>query len=243
LALVISGPGVREYLASDASTTIGDNTDPIIADGIATPVLRSFMDLKGFGRLTHAVNVSSPQKLHYTYDMDRGNIAQVWRGGFLDATPMWHDRGDGSSRPLGASRLLGSPAFAIDQLTSPTQAWRADSTGTGYRPTGYALDENDRPVFNYQLFGAKVNDAIRVLDQGKGFEREITIENAPGQLYVRLAKADQIENLGNGLYLVNDKSYYLRLGNDAGNAVIREANGGKELIVPVLNKLVYAIIF
>ena len=52
-----------------------------------------------------------------------------------------------------------------------------------------------------------------------------------------------IEDLGNGLFLVNDKSYYLRLGKDAGKAVIRDANGSKELIVPIQNKLVYALIF
>ncbi|MES2647290.1 MAG: family 16 glycoside hydrolase [Bacteroidota bacterium] len=243
LAFYVGGPGIREYLVSDPNTVMSDLTDPIIADGITTPVLRSFMDLKGFGRLTHAVSVSSPQKVHYTYDMDRGNIVQVWRGGFLDATPMWHDRGDGSSRPLGATRLLGLPSFSIDQLATTAQAWRLDSAGTNYRPTGYTLDATDRPIFNYQLFGAKVSDAIHVLEMGQGFERVITVENAPGQLYLRLAKAALIENLGNGLYLVNDKSYYLRIANDAGNVIIRDADGGKELIVPIQNKLVYAIIF
>ena len=42
------------------------------------------------------MNVGSNKGLHYTYDMDHGNMVQLWRGEFLDATPMWHDRGDGS---------------------------------------------------------------------------------------------------------------------------------------------------
>ena len=54
-----------------------------------TTILRSFVDLPGNVRLTHSVNVGSPEGLHYTYDMDNGMLAQVWRGGFLDATPMW----------------------------------------------------------------------------------------------------------------------------------------------------------
>lgn len=243
LSLYVSGPGIRNYLATDANTLMGDITDPILIDGNSTPVLRSFMDLEGSGRVTHAVSVASPLQVHYTYDMDKGNLVQVWRGGFLDATPMWHDRGDGSSRPLGANRLFGTPAFPLDVLASPEQAWRTDSAGTNYRPKGYSLDENDRPVFSYLAFGAKVKDAVNVLEQGHGFAREISVENAPAGLNVRLAKAATIESLGNGLYLVNDKSYYLKLDSGSENAVIRESGGAKELIVPIRSKLAYSIIF
>jgi hypothetical protein len=184
--------------------------------------------------------VANPQLVHYTYDLDKGNIVQVWRGEFLDATPMWHDRGDGSSRALGATRLFGVPAFALDVLASPAQAWRTDSLGTSYRPKGYALDEYDRPAFMYNIFGARVKDGIKVLAEGHGFSREITVENAPPQLYVRLAKAAVIEDLGNGLYLVDDKSYYIK--TDA-SALIRDSGGIKELVAPIQSKLAYSIIF
>ncbi|CAN5787294.1 hypothetical protein BH10BAC3_BH10BAC3_41850 [soil metagenome] len=242
LALTVAGPGIREYLVSDVNTVMSDVTDPIIVDGIATPVLRSFMDLEGSGRITHAVNVASAVQVHYTYDLDKGNLVQVWRGGFLDAAPMWYDRGDGSSKPLGATRLFGAPAFSLDVLATPTQAWRTDSAGTGYRPKGYTLDEADRPVFRYLIYGAKVIDALKPIDDGHGLQRVITIENAPSQMYLRLAKASAIESIGNGLYLVGDKSYYLRLDKAEG-ATIRDSDGGKELIVPIQTKLAYSIIF
>lgn len=242
LALYVAGPGIREFLVSDVNTAMSDVTDPIIADGITTPVLRSFMDLKGSGRVTHAVNVASNGQVHYTYDMDKGNLVQVWRGGFLDATPMWHDRGDGSSRPLGATRLFGAPAFSLDLLATPAHPWRTDSAGTNYRPKGYTLDEADRPVFRYLIYGAKVTDALKPMEDGHGLQRMVTIENAPGQMYLRLAKASAIDSLGNGLYLVGDKSYYLRL-DSTDNATIRDSDGSKELIVPIQTKLAYSIIF
>jgi hypothetical protein len=243
LALSISSPGVREFLISDPNTPPSDMTDPILADGISTPILRSFMDLPGNGRVTHAVNVSSPQLLHYTYDMDKGNIVQVWRGGFLDATPMWHDRGDGSSRPIGSTRLFGAPAFSLDLLASATQAWRTDSAGTGYRPKGYTIDGSDRPVFHYLIYGAKVTDATTAMENGHGFTRTISVENAPAQLFARLAIANAIESLGNGLYLVGDKQYYLQLEKGAEGAQIRQSGGSTELVIPLQNKISWSIIF
>lgn len=46
------------------------------------------------------------------------------------------------------------------------------------------------------------------------------------------------------MYLVDDKSYYLRI-DDAGNAkpIIRDVDGQKEMIVPIQDKLNYSILF
>ncbi len=195
-------------------------------------------------RVVHAVNVGSPEKVHYTYDMDRGNMVQMWRGEFLDATPMWYSRGDGSSRPVGSVQYFGQPSFTLAKLASPQAAWVADSAGTGYRPGGYDTDKNDQPTFNYQLYGANVKDAIRVMEGGKGLRRELTVQNPVANLYARLAGGSTIEEVSRNLYLIDGKSYYIRL-DDAGGAkpVVRDANGRKELIVPVSGKLSYSIIF
>jgi len=241
LALTVAGPGIREFLISDANIAMSDEADPIIAEATSNTILRSFMDIPQGGRITHAVNVGSGKQLHYTYDMDKGNIVQAWRGGFLDATPMWHDRGDGSSKPLGAVKIFGNASFVLNTLSTDTQAWATDSAGTAYRPKGYSLDVEDRPVFSFLMYGATIKDAIRVMDDGHGLKREITIENAPPNMYLRLATASTIEKMGNGSYLIDNKSYFLKLDNN--KAFIRDINGGKELMVPIQNKLTYDIIF
>ena len=222
-----------------------NSVDPILVDANVNTVLRSFMDLPGQSRVVHAVSVGSPQQVHYTYDMDRGALIQVWRGNFLDATPMWHERGDGSSRPAGSVQRFGKPMFALAKLGSAQAAWLADSAGTGYRPKGYILDENDQPTFRYQMYGATVSDAIRVLDNGQGLHRELTVQNpAGGELYARLAEGGSIEEKSNGMYLVDGKAYYLRLDDAKGTKpVVREANGRKELVVPVRGKVGYSILF
>ncbi|HEX2534865.1 MAG TPA: family 16 glycoside hydrolase [Chitinophagaceae bacterium] len=242
LGLAVAGPGIREYIISDANTGSSDPTDPILVNAPENTVLRSFMDIPG-KRIVHAVNVGSREGVHYTYDLDNGALVQVWRGGFLDATPMWHDRGDGSSRPTGALLRLGRPAPALAVLASAQADWLADTANTAYRPLGYALDEADRPVFRYSIYGATVNDAVRVLDGAQGLRREISIDRPVTGMYLRLAAGRGIEDLGNGLYLVDDKSYYLRIDEGREKAQLRTVNGGSELLVPITTRITYSLLF
>ncbi|MFD2572852.1 family 16 glycoside hydrolase [Spirosoma soli] len=251
LGLAVAGPGIREYAITNAVGDNGEEVDPIIVDAPTNTILRSFMDLPGDKgtegkgvRVVHAVSVGSPQQIHYTYDLDKGALVQVWRGSFLDATPMWHDRGDGSSRPMGMVQRMGAPMLFLAKLPSAQANWIADTTGSGYRPKGYVLDESDRPTFRYQSYGASVDDKIRVLDEGKGVQREVVVTNPAGDLYARLASGTSISAMDNGMYLV-DGQEYIRLDDTAGaKATIRDANGRQELIVPVKSgKLMYSILF
>ena len=176
--------------------------------------------------------------------MDNSSLVQIWRGEFLDATPMWHERGDGSSRPRGSKQLFGKPALTIGKLSSSTEPWKIDTTGTGFRPKGYELDEKEQPVFHYFIYGLTVNDATQVLENRQGISREISVLNPSDDLFARLATSKTIEDMGNGLYLLDDKSYYLKIENtDGGKAIVRDTNGNKELLVDIKSKLKYTILF
>jgi hypothetical protein len=244
LNLTVAGPGIREYSVGDVVAASAQNTDPILVDAPVNTVLRSFMDLPDGARVVHAVSVGSPDKVHYTYDMDRGAIIQAWRGGFLDATPMWYSRGDGSSRPVGAVQRFGKPQFTVAKLASVDAAWPTDSVVSDFLPKGYQLNKVDVPAFRYLLGGAMVQDSIIVLNNGEGLSRDITLKNATGNYYARIAGGSTIKDAGKGLYIIDGQSYYLRI-DDAGGAtpVIRDENGGKVLIVPVQQRLRYSIIF
>lgn len=243
LGLAVAGPGIREYMVSDANVASGDPVDPILINAPVNVILRSFVDIDT-ARVTHAVNVGSLQQVHYTYDLDKGMIVQLWRGGFLDATPMWHSRGDGSSRATGMVQKFGRPMPAIEALSTPDAAWSADTTGSGYRPKGYVLDNNDQPTFRYQIYNNLVNDQTRVLPNGQGIHREISLQTPADNLFVRLAEASNIETVSDGLYLLNDKTYYLRLDNAAtSKPVIRNVNGRQEMLIPIQNKISYSILF
>ena len=226
------------------TATTSNGVDPILINAPVNTILRSFMDLPGGIRVVHAVSVGSSEQVHYTYDMDNGMIIQLWRGGFLNATPMWHDRGDGSSRPIGTVQRFGKPALTLARLSSPQAAWLTDTAGSGYRPKGYILDDQDRPMFRYLSYGLLVSDFTKAMENSRGISREIKVQNPSKDLYFRLAEAAAIEEISSGMYMVDGQSYYLRLDDTGGSKpILRDINGRKELIIPVGARLSYSILF
>ncbi len=244
LTLNVKGPGIREFTMSQELSPSTNDADPVLVNATENTILRSFMDIPGGKRVVHAVNVGTAEKIHYTYDMDNGFLVQVWRGNFLDATPMWHSRGDGSSRPVGVIQHLGEPALSIQQMNNSNDPWKSDTSGSGFRPRGYTLDEKDRPTFKYLLLGSQVTDACRVLDSRQGIQRSVSITEGKDRLYFRIVSAEQIEEKANGLFQINHQSYYIKIEDSGGNKpMIRDQNGKKELLVPINNKLIYSILF
>jgi hypothetical protein len=219
--------------------------DPILVDAEHNTILRSFVDIPGDIRVVHSVSVGSPLQVHYTYDQDYGAVVQLWRGGFLDATPMWHSRGDGSSRPQGAVQYFGNPALTVATLPVADAPWPLDTAGSGYRAKGYVLDDQDVPIFKYLLKGTMVSDAIQVIGKSEGVHRQITLATAGSNRFVRLAQGKTIQDMKNGLYLINDKAYYLKLDDPATTKVmIREGiNGQKELVAPIQQTIGYTLLF
>lgn len=228
------GPGFRLTPHHAAQSVITSSpTDPIIMSADKNQVLRSFMDWRKSPdepnhRMTHAISVGSPDNLHYTYNLSKGALAQVWKGDFLDTTPMWHDRGDGSSKPLGTLTLLDYDYFLKDY----------DSEELEFKSLGYEIDENNLPTFKYQLNEYLITDKIRV-KEGKMFEREFSIPESTG-LVARIVKADQIEQVDAGLYAVDNKTYYILIADD--NKVML-VNDNELLVVPDKNSIKYSIIF
>ena len=134
--------------------------------------------------------------------------------------------------------------MSLQVLASPAAAWSPDTTGTSYRAKGYTLDGNDRPTFHYQVYNTVVSDNSKVMDENHGIHREISITQPVENLYLRLAEGASIENPSPGVYLINDKSYYLLIDDaDTVKPLIRNANGAKELVVPIQKKISYSILF
>ncbi|WKN31869.1 DUF1080 domain-containing protein [Porifericola rhodea] len=243
LGLTVSSPSLRQTIISDEEDFKKSNsTNPILKEAPVNTTLRSFMRLPNNEVVTHAISVGSPEQIHYTYDLNHGTIVQAWRGKFLDATPMWYNRGNGTSRPMGAVQHLSSPVVTLANLASSSESWKNDTTQL--RPKGYTMDQENQPTFRYLLNGVMVNDEIRVAEGGKGLRRELSLEGSANNLFVRLAEGNNIEAMENGMYAVDDKAYYLKV-ESAGEAepVVREANGKQQLIMPIQNKLSYSIIF
>ena len=229
----------RTPLHSANSAIMAQPVAPIYVDAHAeVEPLRSFVDYQPTPedpkvRIIYALNVGHPAGIHYTYDLDNGNVAQVWRGDFLDATPMWNNRGDGNAAPRGSLLHLGlaPPLQTLANLDSP---WR-DSLPAADRLVheGYTLDAEGHPTVAYTTRGATVHDRLVPAPQGKGFERHLRIEGPlPAGAYYRIAHGSQIEPLENNTYAVDGQQYNVRL-HDGTKATVRSTADGQELLVPL----------
>ncbi|MBC8110761.1 MAG: DUF1080 domain-containing protein [Verrucomicrobia bacterium] len=220
---------------------------PILIEPTAeTKLLRAFLDFRGNNqkRLTHTIGVGEPSGIHYVYDLKAGNIVCIWKGKFVDATPMWQDRGDGSFRTLGGTQYLFTDQ-PLGVLANANAAFPKEYDEANFRGKGYSLDEaTGRPVFKYVVNGLEVEDKIVPDDENRILTREIKIISAQKQAntYFKLAEGNSIETMPDGSFAVDDKQYYIKVIS-ADKPVIREVNGRKELVVFVNASVKYSIIW
>ncbi|GAA5221334.1 hypothetical protein GCM10025777_19640 [Membranihabitans marinus] len=217
-------------------------TNPIYLEAKNNTVHRSFMDVADDYRVTRSVSVGSPEDIHYSYDMDCGNVFQVWRGPFLNTTPMWHSRGDGSARPQGGLTSFGYPVLSVAVLENSQSLWPTDTLGTGFRPMGYRMTKDDLPIFTYKQNGVEIHDQIGVLENREGLLREISTESVTSNLFHQLASASMIEKVGENLFLIGDHSYYIAVDSTE-KPIIREDGGKYSLIIPLKDSIKYSILF
>ncbi len=254
LGLFVAGPGLREQaLHPESSLPLGrEPAAPIFIDFDREPVVhRSFIDFQGMEdtashRITHPASVGFPERIAYSYNLQSGALFQAWKSLFLDATPMWNNRGDGSARPRGSVLLL-EDAPALAQLASEQAPWPLEiAEESGYRGRGYRLDKEGRPTFHYDIYGLKIKDKPMPAANGKELERHLQLEGtAPLGLFHRLAVGRKIEKIADGTYAV-DKRFYIQLSEKAGfKPMLRTLGGRQELLAPmdVVREVRYRIVW
>ncbi len=243
IALSVSGPGMRSQpLHLRSSMPLSSPVNPIFVDVTdQTTLMRCFIDYSEADysrRVVHAVSVGSPSGLHYTYDPDRATLVQGWRGDFLDATPMWHDRGDGSSRPRGAVEVFGDKA-GVAYSAGNQMAWPEEvPADLGYHFEGYRLNASKEPVFLYKLGDAQVADHWQALSTRTGLQRTVELNGkAPAGALLKLAEGVDIQQVGktsSGMTYLVDQRFYLHLPVAASASVVQRA-GRSFLVVDLSN--------
>jgi hypothetical protein len=173
---------------------------------------------------------------------------KIWRGNFLEATPMWHGRGETQlGLPMGSIiEFSGRPSLAF--LQNQSNAWPEKNENYNY--IGYDLDNIGRPVFKYAIGNTRVREYFYAEDDGKKLIHALNVNSIGegSELWCKIAEGSQITLLPNGLYAINDKEYLIEVPKKT-KPVIREAAGNtKELLLPVKAKnneaeIKYAIIW
>lgn len=229
---------------------------PIAALEVApanSPVLhRSFVD-HGAEKRTHTISVGEPTGVHYSYDLARGALLQVWRGAFLDATPMWHSRGQDQLAVALGSSVSFSGESALAMLGDTNEPWPSGLEGYTFR--GYELDADGRPTYKSNVGPLQIDDRVEPHNGREGIRRTLTVQRdssdarRPEQIWCRVISADSIDKMQDGGYHVDGRSFYVDVhGPSANDALVRASNGRTELLVPVhltgdVNIVSYSIIF
>ncbi|PHN06279.1 hypothetical protein CRP01_11945 [Flavilitoribacter nigricans DSM 23189 = NBRC 102662] len=234
LGLFEVGSFPRALHAYDSYPSTGRGASPIYVEVGAQPrLLRAFLDFDRdrSRRLTHTIGVGTPQGTHFIYDLKAGTPVCVWRGDFINATPMWNSRGDGSFRPRGAAQFLFTGSSVAMQETADA-AFPATLNEIGqFANKGYRIDRaTGLPIFLYAKGDLELEDKISPDESGSALNRTISFKNEtkPTSYFAKLAEGEKIEKLPNGIYVI-DQQYYIQI--DSGHtAVIRTQNGKQELV-------------
>ncbi len=194
-------------------------------------ILRAFLDFKKDYKLrrTHTVGVGDPSGMNYVFDNALGTLSCIWRGKFVDATPMWNDRGDGSFRPLGDAIYLDNTP-QLDILASESAPFSTSFGDEEFRSKGYVINEFTKtPTFKYTIKGMDVEDQSYADAVSNSMIRSLKVTNVKPGTHFRIAHGDRIEKINETNYLI-DGNYYIQT---LSMHKVREINGKKELVATV----------
>jgi mono/diheme cytochrome c family protein len=156
------------YLSLGPTLPLPEGTEPppgLVLTVKDRPVLlRTFMPDAG----SRAVTVGYPGGVAAVFDAQRGRLAYAWSGNFLDASPVWNDRGGNPARVLGARFWTAPPGcpWGLSHSEEPPDfAARARDPALGaelpegkvflgkrlFSFRGYAMDKEGRPTFRYEV--------------------------------------------------------------------------------------------
>jgi mono/diheme cytochrome c family protein len=172
------------YLSLGPGLPLPEGLEPpkglIVAVKDRPEVLRTFLDEAG----TKAIAVGYPGGVNLAFAADQCRLAFTWAGNFLDASPVWNNRGGAPAKLLGP-KLWSAPnghpwGLTANPRIPPDFAAREKNPAFGtplpLEPArtydgpravnflGYALDDQGRPTFRYRLTGNDRDAVLKVAE-------------------------------------------------------------------------------
>jgi hypothetical protein len=179
--------------------------------------------------------------MNYVFDNAIGTLSCIWRGPFVDATPMWLDRGDGSFRPLGEPIYLDNTP-QLDILSNPTDKLPNTYNDGEFKSRGYKIDQNTKsPIFHYLVKGMEIEDKTYADAISLSLRRSIKLKNPTAGATFRLVKAREIAKINDTTYLV-DGAFYLETTDKVS---LLSVDGNQELRADIgtLGSVSYSLIW
>ena len=141
-------------------------------------VLRTFLPDAG----TKAIAVGYPGGVSLAFDAATCRLGYAWTGNFLDAAPVWNNRGGNPAKLLGPKFWTAPPEFpwaVTDSRTPPDFLKRAEDPAYGFQLpndersdgprfvhfSGYELDKQGAPRFRYALTDESGKETLGVVEK------------------------------------------------------------------------------
>ncbi|ODS83122.1 MAG: hypothetical protein ABS46_07240 [Cytophagaceae bacterium SCN 52-12] len=231
--LSVSGPGIRQTVLNEAgSVGTSQASDPIgLEPDRETAIHRSFINFGG-QLLPYGVSVGSISGINYSVNLANGALIRSWKGLFLNVTPMWLSRGNGTSTPMGS---------VLDLSDAPQVSAVGGKAAGNYLLKGYKVDDNNNPTFLYTFGGAGFQDRIVPDSSGRYLDRTVMADEKGTSFRFILARGSEITEQPGGLFLV-DGQFFIRL-KEGGRAAIEDKDGVKLLAVDASDRLTYSVIW
>ncbi|MDP4679536.1 MAG: DUF1080 domain-containing protein [Cyclobacteriaceae bacterium] len=230
----------------DSSPETPSSTSPIFVDVEGKPKFhRGFVTFGTEGpKLSHTIGVGTQGGVNYFYDLGTANIIGVWRGDFVDATPMWNNRGNGTFEARGAVQWTFLNQ-SLAELTSKDSTPFPDQTNLDeFKAKGYQLDEaSGLPVFKHIYKGVEVTNQIQADPSNTYIVNEVSFsESNLVNWYYKLAEGE-VRKMPDGSYAIGGQQYYVNILSGQ-TPFIREVGGVKELVLLIdASKVKYEIIW
>lgn len=207
----------------------------LIADVIELKPQREPIIYRNFIEGTpRGIAVGYPEQVHLAWDANQFAVAFIWQGRFMDAGLHWQGRGAGFQRPLGDNIVRLEEAAPLAVLESMQSEWpKLSARDRGYKFSGYRLDKQGRPHFQYETEQFSVDDFCLPAVTGKnaGLKRQLslTAKGNARNVYFRVA-GQKIAEQSDGSFVWGDG---VRIRLTGGKPTLRKSASGEELLLPV----------
>jgi hypothetical protein len=205
------------------------------------PIFQRSFVVFGNKKRTHAINVGFPEGVHYSYDTKQGALLYAWRGGFLNTTAMWHERGEEQTgEPLGMSVQL-TGRFSLINKEKLDSISESELRFEGMRLV--PIKGQKTPQFSYVYQNINIKDWTQPTADKLGLQRTISLSAPASNLNILLATAKTIQKAGDGLYAIDNANYFIKLPIGT-NAVLTDKEGKTLLMVELKGQeFTYEIMF
>lgn len=191
------------------------------------------------------IAVGLPGGLNYAFNAQNGSLSALWRGDFVTAN--WKSQGAGDFHPIGKYATLPQDVSFLPQSAAPAK-WPLLPQTTKEAPVnpdptyprayqyafqGYALGENDVPVFTYRSGDVTITDSMKALPSQANptLRRTLTFATEKDASLVFRVLTGIITSPGQGIYQTKEVSVLLPA--PAQLRPFGEQEGSQELLLPL----------